>query len=111
MTTLDRRAFLATTAAGALVAATPVLAQGSEDARLKTLLDAMFEEMVDDSPERATGLGLDKGPRAPLKSQLDGYSEAGRLKRLGKTRDRVAKLKAIDRAALSPASKVDLDPV
>ncbi|WP_332768524.1 DUF885 domain-containing protein [Phenylobacterium sp.] len=111
MTMFDRRAFLATTAAGALVAATPALAQGSEDARLNALLDAMFEEMVDDSPERATGLGLDKGPRAALKSQLDDYSEAGRVKRLGKTRDRVAKLKAIERAALSPASKVDLDTV
>jgi len=111
MTHLDRRAFLATTAAGALAAAAPALAQGSEDARLKTLLDAMFEEMVDDSPERATSLGLDKGARAALKSRLDDYSEAGRVKRLGQTRARVAALKAIDRNALSAASKVDLDTV
>ncbi|MDP3852934.1 DUF885 family protein [Phenylobacterium sp.] len=111
MTRLDRRAFLATTAAGALIATTPVLAQGTQDARLRTLLDAIFEEMVDDSPERATSLGLDKGARAPLKSRLDDYSAAGRARRLEQTRARVGALKAIDRNALSPAAKVDLDTV
>jgi uncharacterized protein (DUF885 family) len=110
-TPIDRRAFLATTAGAAIVAATPALAQGSEDARLRALLDRIFEEQVDDSPERATSLGLDKGPRAALKSKLDDVSIAGRAKRLEDTRRRVAALKAIDRAALSHASKVDLDTV
>jgi uncharacterized protein (DUF885 family) len=87
--TIDRRAFLATTAGAAIVAATPALAQGSEDAKLRALLDRIFEEQVDESPERATSLGLDKGARAGLKARLDDYSTAGRDKRLEQTRARV----------------------
>ena len=108
---IDRRGFLATTAGAALMAAAPALAQGSEDAKLRALLDRIFEELVDDSPERATSLGLDKGARAGLKARLDDYSTAGRDKRLAETRTRVQALKAIDRNALSKASKVDLDTV
>ncbi len=77
MTHIDRRSFLATTAGAALVAATPALAQaGGEDAKLRAQLDAMFETLVDDSPRFATSLGLDKGARAHLKSQLDDNSAA-----------------------------------
>lgn len=108
---IDRRGFLVTSAGAALVAATPALAQASEDARLKALLDAMFEDQVDDSPERATGLGLDKGARAAMKGQLDDRSAAGRAARLEKVRGRVAALKGVRRDALSTASKVDLDVV
>ncbi|HEX5376964.1 MAG TPA: DUF885 family protein [Phenylobacterium sp.] len=108
---IDRRGFLATSASLALVAATPALAEGSEDVRLKALLDRMFEDQVDDSPERATSLGLDKGARAALKGQLEDRSTAGRAARLEKVRARVEALKGIDRAALSTASKVDLDVV
>ncbi|CAN5451608.1 DUF885 family protein [soil metagenome] len=111
MTILDRRSFLATTAGAALMTAAPALAQGGEDAKLKTLLDKIFEDQVDDSPERATSLGLDKGARAALKGQLDDRSAAARDARLAKVKARVAALNAIDRKALSPASKVDLDVV
>ena len=58
MTVLDRRGFLLTTASAALMAAAPALAQGPEDAKLKTLLDQIFEDQVDESPQRATSLGL-----------------------------------------------------
>lgn len=61
MTVLDRRSFLATTAGAALMTAAPALAQGSEDAKLRTLLDKIFEDQVDDSPERATGAGPRQG--------------------------------------------------
>jgi uncharacterized protein (DUF885 family) len=112
MKLLDRRSFLATTAGAALLTAAPALAQaGSEDARLRTMLDAMFEAQVDESPRRATSLGLDKGRRAPLKSQLDDNSLEARAQRLERTRGRAALLHTIDRASLSPASKVDLDVV
>lgn len=108
---IDRRAFLATTAGAALMSAAPAFAQGGEDAKLRALLDRIFEEQVDDSPERATSLGLDKDARAALKSKLDDYSEAGRLKDVEDARRRVQALKAIDRNALSASSKVDLDTV
>jgi len=112
MTEFDRRSFLATSAGAALVAATPALAQaGGEDAKLRTKLDAMFETLVDDSPRFATSLGLDKGKRAALKSQLDDNSNAAKARRLERSRGWVADLKAIDRSKLSASSKVDLDVV
>ncbi len=111
MPMIDRRHFLATSAGAALAAATPVLALGSEDGRLRALLDGMFETLVDESPTFATSLGLDKDARAGLKAQLDDDSPAGRSKRLEQARRRVAELKAVDRSALSASSKVDLDVV
>lgn len=112
MNAIDRRAFLASTAGAALLTAAPAFAAtGAEDTRLRTLLDRIFEEQVDESPERATSLGLDKGARAAAKSQLDDYSTAGRDRRLNQTRARVAALRAIDRNALSAPAKVDLDAV
>ena len=44
------------------------------DARLNTLLDGWFEQDIDEAPERATSLGLDRGARAGLSSRL---SKAG----------------------------------
>jgi uncharacterized protein (DUF885 family) len=111
MSQLDRRAFLASTAAAGLAAAKPALAQASEDAKLRAQLDSMFEQRVDESPRAATSLGLDKDKRAALKSQLDDNSEAGRNRRLERSRTWVKQLKAIDRTKLSASSKVDLDVV
>jgi len=92
--------------------AAPALAQaGGEDAKLRTKLDAMFETQVDDSPRRATSLGLDKGARAPLKSKLDDNSAAAKARRLERARQWAKDLKAIDRAKLSESAKVDLDVV
>src|SRR5690242_13173054 len=104
MTKIDRRAFLATTAASGMLAAVPALAQGAEDQKLRAKLDAMFETLVDDSPRFATSLGLDKGARAPLKSKLDDNSEAAKARRLERSRGWLKDLRAIDRAKLSPAS-------
>lgn len=112
MNAIDRRRFLLTTAGAAFATAAPALAQdGFEDAKLRTLLDRMFEQRVDDSPRFATSLGLDKDARAHLKSKLDDNSAAGKAKRLEQARGYVADLKAIDRTKLSGPSKVDLDVV
>ena len=112
MTQFDRRSFLATSAGAALMTAAPAFAQGgSEDARLRVMLDQMFETQVDESPRRATSLGLDKGARAPLRFKLDDNSEVGRAKRLERARGWARELHAIDRTKLSAASKVDYDVV
>ena len=112
MREIDRRSFLVTTAGAALVAATPALGQAaSEDARLRAQLDAMFEVLVGDSPGFATSLGLDKGARAHLKSELADNSAAAKARRLERSRKWLGELRAIDRAKLSASSKVDLDVV
>jgi uncharacterized protein (DUF885 family) len=105
----DRRSFLLTT--GAALAATPALGQASEDAKLRAHLDKMFENLVDDSPEFATQLGMDKGARAHMKAKLDDNSLAAKARNVERSRGWVKDLKAIDRTKLSSQSKVDLDVV
>ena len=109
---MDRRTFLFTTAGAARATAAPAFAQlTGEDARLRVLLDQMFEARVDESPRFATSLGRDKGARVALKSRLDDNSSAAKARRLEQARGRVNELKAVDRNKLSAASKVDLDVV
>jgi uncharacterized protein (DUF885 family) len=84
---------------------------GPEDARLRAMLDRFFNEQVQESPQQATGLGLDKGPNAPLKSRLDPRTEAEKQRRLARNRGQLAELRTIDRARLTGASPVDYDVV
>ena len=114
---LDRRALLAGTAAAAATSLLPARAGAqlpagtAEDARLLALFDAFFNEGVDESPESATSLGLDKGARAHLKGKLSDQSRAERDRRLARSKDRLARLQAIDAAALSDNRKLDRDVV
>ncbi|MDZ4369978.1 MAG: DUF885 family protein [Phenylobacterium sp.] len=109
---MDRRLFIQGAAAGAMVAASPALAQdGGEDARLHALLDRFWTEQVEDNPEQATSLGLDTGARAHLRGQLSDYSAAGRDAMFARTRARLTRLQAIDRARLSPSARIDYDVV
>ncbi|MFN3523225.1 MAG: DUF885 domain-containing protein [Phenylobacterium sp.] len=105
-----RRQLLLGVAATALAGPATAQAPG-EEARLEALLDRIFQDSVDESPERATSLGLDKGARAALKARLDDRSSADKARRLEETRARVAALRGVDRAQLSDAAKVDLDVV
>jgi uncharacterized protein (DUF885 family) len=112
MNSIDRRSFLVTTAGAALAAGLPAIAQpAAEDARLAALFDRIFNETIDESPQQATSLGLDKGARAPLKSQLNDNSAAGKAHRLERARGWVKDLRTIDRAKLSDSAKIDLDVV
>ena len=113
MSAINRRQLLAGTAAVAAGAAVPAaaLTATTEDVKLLALFDAFFNEGVDESPEQATSLGLDRGARAALKGQLSDASRAGREKRLARAQDRLARLNAIDRAALSENRQLDRDVV
>ncbi len=112
---MDRRQFLGSASLALLSAAVPRIAQAAAasgqpaDARLAALAEAIFERQLDDSPELATSLGLDKGGRAGAKAKLDSYSKAGQAKVLAADKASLADLKAIDRAALSPAARLNQD--
>jgi uncharacterized protein (DUF885 family) len=121
---MDRRTFIVSAGATALLstslagcAAGPVgtaaapVGSGSEDAQPRVLLDRLFYARLDDNPEAATGLGLDTGDRAHLRSKLDDYSAAGRAKDLARAEAELAELKRIDRDRLSADARVDYDVV
>lgn len=107
----NRRNLLAT--AGALML-TPTLArayepQTPEDVRLDTLLTTQFNEAVDESPELATSLGLDKGARAALRWKLSDRSPERVAKERADVGRRLHALDQIDRSKLSPASALTFD--
>ena len=117
---MDRRSFMASAGAVALSAALPAHARaqaqatatpGGEDARLRAMLDRFFYERLDSNPERATGLGLDKGERAHLRSKLDDYSAAGKAEDLARAKAELAELGTVDRARLSANAALDYDVV
>lgn len=114
---LSRRHLLASSAGFAATAALPAFAQmanptaGGEDGKLLALFDAFFNEGVDESPEQATSLGLDKGARAALKGQLSDQSQAGQARRLARTADQLKRLRGVNRAALSENRQLDYDVV
>ncbi len=107
---INRRNLLLSAAATA--AAAPMLAQcaaaaNDADARLNALLDGWFEADIDERPERATNLGLDKDARAGLSSKL---SEAG-PDAIRKDREKAVRrwdeLKAFDQKGLSEAGALN----
>jgi uncharacterized protein (DUF885 family) len=109
---IDRRQLLA---AAAALAASPAALRAEPanpaEAELARLLDRFFYEGVDESPQRATSLGFDKGERAALKGQLDDGSAAGKARRLERARARLKALQALNADALGPAARVDRDVV
>jgi len=112
---LHRRDVLLTGAALGLTAAAPLGAFAAEkavtDTRLAALLDAFVEEMLVDDPETATSIGLDKGPRAALKSRLNDRSAAGRARQVAGYADRAKRLRAVPRGSLSGRDLTTYDTV
>ena len=102
------------TGVGAAALASPALAAQqapSEDVRLRALLDRFWDETIDESPETATGLGLDVGSRAHLRTRLSNYSAAGRAALFARIKGRLGRLRTINRGRLSTASQLDYDVV
>ena len=112
---LNRRSLLTAGAGAAVAYALPPAAMaqtpGSADARLDAVLDRIFYADVDDSPERATSLGLDTGARAALKRRLDDRSVEHKQAQLFRQRGQLQALRQIPRAEVSPRRRVDYDSV
>lgn len=109
----NRRHVLLGGAALGLAAATPfaAMAKPVDDPRLSALLDAFVEEMLAQDPETATSIGLDKGPRAALKSRMTDRSAAGRASQIAAYADRAKRLRAIPRDGLSGRDLTTYDTV
>ena len=110
---MDRRQFLASTAAATVAAtlSTGAKAAGAGDAALNAKFDTIFNQAVVRSPELATSLGLDKGPLAALKGQLSPRTPERRAKDVAETQAALASLAAVDRATLSAAARLNVDVV
>jgi uncharacterized protein (DUF885 family) len=114
---MDRRAFMTTTAlAGigllaprALATEAPLPAhQALLRERLNDTFQTIFDTFVNDSPESATSLGLDKGERAGLKYRLDDSSLGGVEANAAMTRKALAMMDAYERQPLSDTDALNL---
>ncbi len=113
---LDRRTVLLsgaasvalTATAGAKTAAAPA---ASEAAKMNKLFDAFMEEVIDQAPEFATNLGIDKGDRAYQRSLVGDRSMAQVefFKRMNT--DQLNRLRAIDRKKLTGIDATNYDVV
>ena len=115
MFSLNRRMLLQSVSAATVLSATPVLAKAGRKAAtlspFRKLLDSFAEEIMRLSPTQATSLGLDKGVRAALKSQLGDGSPAGDAKWAAQVGSMLTRLGKVNRAALSPADQIRYDTV
>ncbi|HMI20488.1 MAG TPA: DUF885 family protein [Sphingomonas sp.] len=106
----NRRELLAGAGAIGVAAAMPALAQGTPgDTQAILLLDTITSQLLDDFPETAAGLGIDKGPRVGLRSRFGDRSHEADFKRAARCAQNLAKLRAIDRTGLSHSVALDLD--
>lgn len=107
---LSRRALLQSSSAA--IALAPFAARTdapSNAAKLDALMDAFFVEDLNQNPESATLLGLDKGPHADLKSKLSDVSAAGIAARKALNASQLSRLAALDGATLTGMDRVNYD--
>lgn len=111
--TASRRDFIVGTGAALALANLPASVQANSqpgaDQATEALLAELAEELMVDYPESATGLGIDTGPRAPLKSKLTDRSAEGQRAIARRVAKRLQRLKAIDTSKLSDTTRVDVD--
>lgn len=88
-------------------------AQGATeaDAQASALLNSIAENLLRLSPESATSLGIDKGDRAYLRSQLADRSGIGQQRLAQTLRSDLARANAIDVSALSHSVKTSVEVV
>lgn len=114
---MDRRNFVIGAAAASLAGTLPVRAVAAvnaptkADADLRAMLDRFFYARLNESPEQATRLGLDTGPRAALRTELDDESAPSQARALARAKRELAELSKVDTAKLSAAGKIDHEVV
>lgn len=113
---VDRRQLLLGATAAGLAASAPGLAWAVAagpvaNPKLAGLLDDFVQEMLAAWPETATSLGLDTGTNAGLKGKLGDASTAGRKAAIADYESRRKRLKAVDRATLTPSDVTIYDTV
>ena len=99
---LSRREALGTLAAAtALPLVSPASAAPASEAEARIVLDSFAEHLLELTPEAATSMGLDKGPRAKLRDRLSDRSIAGQQRVRQTIAADLARAEALDLSALS----------
>lgn len=116
---IPRRLFLKSAVSAAAVANFPAVSFGQgttsatstnrAEAELNAVMDYFYNETVLANPELRTSFGLDKGEYASAKSKLQDRSAAGVKRDQDLNRAGLAKLKKIDRQALTPSGRAGYD--
>lgn len=118
---IPRRLFLKSAVSAAAVANFPAVSFGQgtasapatattrAEAELTAVMDYFYNETVLVNPELRTSFGLDKGEYASAKSKLQDRSAAGVKKDQDLNRAGLAKLKQVDRQALTPSGRAGYD--
>lgn len=113
---LDRRVLVLAAASAGLAsvagcATTAADFGGDSAAQLRAALDGAFADQLRLQPQTATGLGLDKGENAGLKSRLDSSAPEDRAGVNAARKRWLAEVRNIDRSRLSGMAAVDYDTV
>ena len=97
-------------AVGAPVVAVPA-ARATTDAEASAILDSIAENLLRLSPESATSLGIDKGERAALRSQLSDRSAEGQQRLAETIRSDLARANVIETSGLSHSVRTSVEVV
>jgi uncharacterized protein (DUF885 family) len=109
---LNRRHLLAASASAAgLSLAGAARAQSPASIQARMIYDEIFEGTLAANPLNASGLGLDTGRRAVLKTKVGDRSYAARMGTFQPFIDAQAKLKAVNRSSLSGRDLTQYDTV
>ena len=112
--TLSRRHVLAVAVSAGAIAAVPRIACGAAagdagNEQFSRLMADFAEEILVLAPSQATGLGLDSGARAGLKSQLEDYSPAGEAAWTRQVDSMARRLGTLDRGTLGADAQTRYD--
>jgi len=104
-------ALSATAALPLLARSAPAFAAPASEAHAKSLLDSIGENLLRLSPESATSLGIDIGPRAPMRYRLTDKSAAGQAHVAATIRADLARAEAIDTSRLSFPTRTSVEVI
>lgn len=109
----DRRSLLIGAGATAALSTLPTraLAVGAADARADAMLTGIAEQLLTDTPEAATQLGIDTGKRAKLKQRLEDRTIKGKQAVADHLRKGIADLSTLNPASLDHTMQVNVDVV
>ncbi|WP_293882240.1 DUF885 family protein [Sphingomonas sp.] len=112
--TPNRRTIIAGGTAAVGLAALPAVATTMKQvprSKFRGVLDTIADKVLSFSPETATSLGVDVGPRAGLRARLSDQSPAGNAAFASATDAMMAQVHTVDRKTLSPADQLRWDTV